>query len=98
MKVQYANELIQNMGLGDPITGVHRFILDENEINDTKIIQFFIMHGLGLYIKLKSFVAHVLYVWSFSNNTAVPISINKNKYSPLESIQYCVFLGSSKFE
>ena len=51
------------MGLGDPKTSVYQFIYDENDIYDTKIIQYFIMHGLELCIKLNSFVAHMLYAW-----------------------------------
>ena len=38
------------------------------------------MLGLGRCIKVDSYVSHMFYVWSFSHNTAVPISINKNKY------------------
>ena len=45
-----------------------------------EMIQYFIMHGLGLCIKVDSYVAHMLYAWSFSYNTEVPIAINKNKY------------------
>ena len=52
----------------------------ENDINDTKMIQYFIMHGIGLCIKLNSFVAYMFYVWLFSHNTAVPIAVNQNKY------------------
>ena len=42
------------------------------------------MHGLGLCIKVDSYVAHIFYAWLFSHNTAVPIakknflSLNKN--------------------
>ena len=61
MKTKYANEFIQNMGLGDPTTCVYQFIFDENYSNDTKIVQYFIMHGLGLFTKLNSFLAHMLY-------------------------------------
>ena len=35
---------------------------------------------MGLCVKLDSFVAHMFYVGSFSNNTAVPNVINQNKY------------------
>ena len=44
------------------------------------MIQYFIVHGLGLCIKVDSYVAHMLYAWSLSHNTAVPIAINNNKY------------------
>ena len=64
------------MGLGDPTICVYQLIFDENENIDTNIIQYFIMHGLGLCIKLDSFVAHMFYEWLFSHNTAVPIAIN----------------------
>ena len=38
------------------------------------------MHGLGLFIKVDSYVAHMFYAWSFSHNKSVPIAKNKNKY------------------
>ena len=63
------------MGLGDTTTCVHQFIFDSNGSNGTKIIQKFIMHGLGLGIRLDSFVAHMFYEWSLSHNEAVPIAI-----------------------
>ena len=44
-RIKYANESIQNMGLGDPRTFVYQFIYDKNDSNDTKIIQYFMMHN-----------------------------------------------------
>ena len=67
------------MGLGDTTTSVYQFISDENDSNNTKIIQYFIMHGPLLCIKLNGFVLHMFYAWSFSNNKSVPIDINQNK-------------------
>ena len=67
------------MGLGDPTTCVYQFILDENDINYKKIIQYFIIHVLVLCIKLDIFVVHMLYAWSFIHNTELKITINKNK-------------------
>ena len=63
IKIQYANELVQNVGLGYNTTCVYQFIFGENDSNDTKIIQYFIMHGPVLCIKLNSFVSHMLYAW-----------------------------------
>ena len=37
------------------------------------------MHRIGLCINLNSYVAYNFYVWSFSHNTAVPISMKHNK-------------------
>ena len=62
------------MGIGDPTTCIYQFIYDENE-NDEKINIYFTMNGLGLFIKVDIYVEHMLYEWSFSHNTAVPISI-----------------------
>ena len=73
-------------------------IFDENESNDTNIIQYCILHGLGLCIKLNSFVAHIFYVWSFSHNKEVPIDINQNKKKIFKDIHYCFCLGSCQFE
>ena len=59
---------------------VYQFIYDKNDSHDTKIIKYFIIHGLGLCINVDSYVAHLLYVWSFSNIKSVLIDIKKNKY------------------
>ena len=56
IKIQYSNEFIQKMVLGDPTKFVYQLIFDENDSNDTKLIQYFIMHRLGLCIKLNNFV------------------------------------------
>ena len=79
-KIQYVNEFVQNLVMVDPTTHVYQIVYNENHNDDTKVIQYFIMYGLGLCIKLDSYVAHMLYAWSLSHNTSVPISIKKNKY------------------
>ena len=38
------------------------------------------MHVLGLWIKVNSYVSHVFYTCSSNHNTAVSITIKKNKY------------------
>ena len=38
------------------------------------------MHGLGLCIKVDSYVDHLFYAWSFSNDTEVPMAKKKNKF------------------
>ena len=63
-----------------PTTCVYQLIFDENDSNDTNIIQYFSMRGLGLCIRVDSYVAHIFYAWSFSHNTEVPIAINKKRY------------------
>ena len=67
------------MGMGDPRTCVYQFIYDENDSDDTNIIQYFIMHGLGLWIKIDIYVAHIFYAWLFSHNASVLVYTNKNK-------------------
>ena len=75
MRIKYTNKFIQYMGLGDPTTCVYQFIFDQDDSCDTAIIQYYIMHGLGLCIKLNSCVVYMLYAWSFSNNIAVQLDI-----------------------
>ena len=58
---------------------VYQLIYDEKDSVDTKIIQYFIIHGLRLCIKVDSYVEHMFYEWSFSHNTEVPIGTKKNK-------------------
>ena len=45
--------------MSDPTTCVYQFIYDENDNDGTNIIQYYIMHGLGLCIKVDSYVAHM---------------------------------------
>ena len=81
--------------MDDPTKCVYQIIYDENDNDETKIIQYFIMHGLVLCIKVYSYGAHMLYSWSFIHNTAVPISINKKKYFPSLNIYTTVFFWES---
>ena len=66
--------------MSDPEKNVYQFIYDEKDSADTKIIQYFIMNGLGLCIKVDIYMAHMFYVWAFNHNTSVTIAIKKNKY------------------
>ena len=65
--------------MGDTTTCVYQFIYYKMDNNDIQITQYLIMHGLGLCLKIYSYVARMFYVWSFSNNTEVPIAKNNNK-------------------
>ena len=47
------------MELGDTTTCFYQFVFDENDSNGTNTLPYFIMHGLGLFIKSNSFVAHI---------------------------------------
>ena len=58
MKVQYANEFVQKLVKDDPTPCVYQFIYNKNDSDDTKRIQYFIMHGLGLFIKVDSYMSH----------------------------------------
>ena len=85
------NEFAQKLGMGDLTTFVYQFIYNENDNGDTNIIKCFIMHGLVLSIKIYSYVVNMLYAWSFSNNTAFRIAIDKNKYFPSLNKNITVF-------
>ena len=98
MKIQYTNKSVQNLGLGDPTRCVYQIIYDENNNDDTKIIQYFIMNGLGLCIKVDIYVAHIFYAWSFIHNTAVPIAIKRRIFAFLEYKHYCIFLVIWQFQ
>ena len=73
--MEYADEFIQHMGLGDPTLSVYHYIFDKEDSNDTKIIQYFVINGLWLCIKLDGFVSHMFYVWPLSHNTVVPVAM-----------------------
>ena len=45
----------------DPKTCVYQFVYYDKYSDDTNIIQYFIIHGLGLCIKVDSYVAHMFY-------------------------------------
>ena len=66
--------------MNDPTTCVYKLFYDENYSYDTKIIQYFIMHGMGLCIRVDIYVVHMFYARTFSNNTSVSIDTKKEKY------------------
>ena len=70
---------MEKLGTVDPTTCVYQFIYYEKGSVDTEIIKYFIMHGLGLFIKVHMYVSYMLYSWSWSHNTAVQIARTKNK-------------------
>ena len=80
MKIKYANEFFQKLVMGDQTTCAYQYIYNENDSDGTNIIKYFIMHGLGLCIKVNSYVEHMFYALSFSHNTAITIAINNNTY------------------
>ena len=61
MKIKYANNFIHKLGMSDPTKCFYLFIYDEKDKNYTQITQYFIMYGLGLCIKVDSYVAHMFY-------------------------------------
>ena len=63
MKIQYSNEFVEHFGMADITPCVYQFIYDEHESVDIEIIQYFIMHGLGLCIRVNSYIAHMFYEW-----------------------------------
>ena len=68
------------MVMSDPTTWVYQFIFYKYESKETNIIHYFVIHWLGLCIKLNSSIANILYTWPFSHNKAVPISNIQKKY------------------
>ena len=61
IKINHANESIQKIGLVDPTKYIYESIFDEDDSHDTNIIQYFIIHGLGLCIKLNNVSSHMFY-------------------------------------
>ena len=63
------------MGLGDLKTFVYQVTFYKEDTDNTHILKYFVMDGLVICIKLNSYVAHILYAWSFIHNASVPILI-----------------------
>ena len=61
MKIQYENNFVHKLGIGDPTKCVYQFIYYEKDKYDTQITQYFIMNGLGLCTKVDSYVAQFFY-------------------------------------
>ena len=49
------------------------------------------MCGMGLCLKVDSYVAHMFFAWSFSHNPAVSIDVDNNKYFISLNINTIVF-------
>ena len=58
-KIQYANNCFQQLGMGDPITYVYKFVYDEKDMDEKQITKYLIIHELVLCIKVDSYAAHI---------------------------------------
>ena len=63
MRIQYANNFVQKLGMGDPTICVNQLTYNEKYKNDTQITKYFIIHGLGSCTKVGGYVAHLFYAW-----------------------------------
>ena len=59
------------MRLDDTKICVYQMIFDKEYSDDTPILQYFVMCGLGLCIKLNSCRAHMFHAWSFIQSKEV---------------------------
>ena len=62
MTIKQANGFVEKLGMCDTTTCAYKIINYEKDSVETEIIQYFIMHGLVLCIKVNIYVAHMLYV------------------------------------
>ena len=77
--------------MGHTKTCVYQFNTYQKDSDVTQITKYFIIHVLGLCIKVYSYVAHMFNAWSFSNNKAVKIAIKKKKYLLYLNINTTIF-------
>ena len=63
MKIQYANEFFEILGMGDPTTCIYQLIYVEKDSVEIEIMQYFIIHGFVLCVKVDIYVAHIFYTW-----------------------------------
>ena len=68
------------MVLGFNKTCVCQIPFYDVDSQNTHIPHCFVMHVLGICIKLNSYVADMFYTWSLSHKTALPIYMRQNKY------------------
>ena len=52
---------LETCGMGDPNACDYLIIYNKNDNDDTNIIQYFIIHGLGLCIKVDIYMSHMFY-------------------------------------
>ena len=92
MRILHANTFVQNWGMGDPTTCFHQLLYNGNDNDGKEIIQYFIMHELGLCIKVDSYLAHIFYACLFSHDIEVPIYINKSNifFPKINTLMYCL--------
>ena len=94
-KVRYLKDWIDLYGLGTPTTCVYQFVTGSS-VCMPDIIQYFIMDGVGICVRLRSHVGHMFYGHSFRHRTAVPIFVcNGIVDSPSISNRFVVFAWGS---
>ena len=69
---------MKKFGLGHTTSCVYQCIDDDMEEKDNILHFLFLL--LGLFIGIKSYVAHILYERKMSNNTEIPFLYKNEKY------------------
>ena len=81
MRAKYARSFVSKLGYGTPTTCVYQFIHDERNVEvNVRILQYFVMAGLGLAVEVNSHACHMMHAYAFAHCTAIPVMIVGDTY------------------
>ena len=66
--------------MGCPTTFVYQFTFDKEDRKYIQVIQYFLIYGLGIWIKLDSCAEHMFNFFLLIHNIKIPIVLKGNKY------------------
>ena len=72
-RLEYALELICQLGLGVPTTCGYQIVIESDDITESDVYAYFLMGELGSAIRIKSDYWHIFHAYAFFHCTAVPI-------------------------
>ena len=77
----YAREFVTMFGFGLPTTCIYQFMFGPNKKESQgKVIQYFIMAGLGIAVEVNTNVCHMMHAYTFGHCTAIPFIMVGGKY------------------
>mmetsp|Transcript_7289 Transcript_7289/g.13285 ORF Transcript_7289/g.13285 Transcript_7289/m.13285 type:complete len:637 (-) Transcript_7289:103-2013(-) len=78
-RLDYANRWCR-LGIGSASTCAYQFVYRTESLKDEiELVQYFILAGLGVSVRMSSFVVHMMYAHTFSHMTAMPLVIKSGK-------------------
>ncbi len=80
-RLNYFTHFVEDFGLSNPTKCAYQFVpfRGKSVDDDVVVIQSFMMLGIGMSLRLKSFLSHIFHSGCYQHNTSIPLFLQSGK-------------------